>query len=165
MKEYYKNPDATAKFFRTDAEGRKWGHTGDIGYLDEDGFVYVLGRAVDYFIDSNQKKHYLFEIENVIQQNPAVDICEVVVLNVNGSSLPVAHILLKKDFSGNSYQLLKDIHEHCEETLPASAVPCAYKFRSSFSVKPSGKRDTEALTHERTDYLSVVSDEIRSINF
>ena len=79
--------------------------------------------------------------------------------------LPVAHILLKKGFSGDSYQLLKAIHEHCEKMLPASAVPCAYKFRVSFAVKPSGQRDTEALTQERTDYLSIAGDEIRSINF
>lgn len=165
MKEYYKNPTATAEFFRTDAEGRKWGHTGDIGYLDEDGFVYILGRAVDYFIDSNQKKHYLFDIENVILHNPAVDICEVVVLNVNGTSIPVAHILLKKDFSGDKHQLLKELHAHCTQTLPASAVPYAYKFRDSFSVKPSGKRDTEALTREFSDYLTLENNEIRSINF
>lgn len=164
MKEYYQNPDATNAFFRVDEQGRKWGHTGDIGYLDEDGFVYILGRAVDYFIDSNKQKHYLFDIENVILQNPAVDICEVVVLKSDGIFLPVAHILLKKDFSGDRYQLLKTIHAHCQEQLPASAVPCAYKFRDSFAVKPSGKRDTEALTHERTDYFAVTTEAVRSMD-
>ena len=165
MKEYYKNPSATQEFFRLDTQGRKWGHTGDIGYLDEDGFVYVLGRAVDYFQDSEGRNHYLFDIENVILQNPAVDICEVVVLHVNDSSIPVAHLLLKKDFSGNRLQLLKEIHTLCTQMLPAPAVPTAYKLRTSFSVKPSGKRDTEALTHELNDYLSVANDKVLPIHF
>lgn len=165
MKEYYQNPDATNAFFRVDEQGRKWGHTGDIGYLDADGFVYVLGRAVDYFIDAQSQKHYLFDIENVILQNPAVDICEVVVLHRDGSSFPVAHILLKKDFSGDKLQLLKELHTHCEQVLPAPAVPSAYKFRDSFSVKPSGKRDTEALTHEYNDYLVFENTAIHSVDF
>ena len=165
MKEYYQNPDATNAFFRVDEQGRKWGHTGDIGYLDADGFVYVLGRAVDYFIDAQSQKHYLFDIENVILQNPAVDICEVVVLHRDGSSFPVAHILLKKDFFGDKLQLLKELHTHCEQVLPAPAVPSAYKFRDSFSVKPSGKRDTEALTHEYNDYLVFENAAIHSVDF
>lgn len=165
MKEYYKNPNATNAFFRVDKQGRRWGHTGDIGYLDEDGFVYILGRAVDYFTDSQHQKHYLFDIENVILQNPAVDICEVVVLHTSDSSFPVAHILLKKDFSSDRFQLLKELHSHCAQTLPASAVPRAYKFRDSFSVKLSGKRDTEALTREFSDYLVLKNNEIHSMNF
>ena len=151
--------------FPVDEQGRKWGHTGDIGYLDADGFVYVLGRAVDYFIDAQSQKHYLFDIENVILQNPAVDICEVVVLHRDGSSFPVAHILLKKDFFGDKLQLLKELHTHCEQVLPAPAVPSAYKFRDSFSVKPSGKRDTEALTHEYNDYLVFENAAIHSVDF
>ncbi len=165
MKEYYKNPDATNAFFRVDEQGRRWGHTGDIGYLDEDGFVYILGRAVDYFTDSQHQKHYLFDIENVILQNPAVDICEVVVLHTSDSSFPVAHILLKKNFSGDKLQLLKELHSHCTQKLPTFAVPRAYKFRDSFSVKPSGKRDTEALTREFSDYLVLENNEIHSMNF
>ena len=165
MKEYYQNPDATNAFFRVDEQGRKWGHTGDIGYLDADGFVYVLGRAVDYFIDAQSQKHYLFDIENVILQNPAVDICEVVVLHRDGSSFPVAHILLKKDFFGDKLQLLRELHTHCEQVLPAPAVPSAYKFRDSFSVKPSGKRDTEALTREYNDYLVFENAAIHSVDF
>lgn len=165
MKEHYQNPDATNAFFRVDEQGRKWGHTGDIGYLDADGFVYVLGRAVDYFIDAQSQKHYLFDIENVILQNPAVDICEVVVLHRDGSSFPVAHILLKKDFFGDKLQLLKELHTHCEQVLPVPAVPSAYKFRDSFSVKPSGKRDTEALTHEYNDYLVFENAAIHSVDF
>ena len=45
MKEYYKRPDATEEFFWKDLEGREWGCTGDVGYVDEDGFVFVEGRA------------------------------------------------------------------------------------------------------------------------
>ncbi len=165
MKEYYNNPAATAEFFRRDEHGQKWGHTGDIGYLDEDGFVYILGRAVDYFIDSDQQKHYLFDIENALLQNSAVDICEVVALHTHDSVFPVAHLVLKKGFSGDAHQLLKELHTYCQQELPASAVPYAYKLRDSFSVKPSGKRDTEALTHELDGYLMVTDGRIEPVNF
>ena len=40
-----KDEKATAEFFWKDSEGREWGCTGDIGYMDEDGFVWVEGRA------------------------------------------------------------------------------------------------------------------------
>lgn len=75
------------------------------------------------------------------------------------------NILLKKDFFGDKLQLLKELHTHCEQVLPAPAVPSAYKFRDSFSVKPSGKRDTEALTHEYNDYLVFENAAIYSVDF
>jgi long-chain acyl-CoA synthetase len=44
MKGYYKNPKATDAAVRTDEEGVRWLHTGDLGYLDEDGYLYITGR-------------------------------------------------------------------------------------------------------------------------
>lgn len=63
---YYKNEEATKHFFYTDKEGRKWGCTGDIGYIDKNGELFVLGRATDSATLENGKRIYLFEIENII---------------------------------------------------------------------------------------------------
>lgn len=93
MKEYYKNPEATKKFFHTDAEGNVWGRTGDIGYVDKDGFVFVLGRASDFFISPDGERHYLFDVENIILQNHNIDLCEVVTVKSEklGREMPIAH--------------------------------------------------------------------------
>ena len=78
MKEYYKRQKATEDFFWTDDKGNKWGKTGDIGYVDEDGFVFILGRTVDFFIPMSGQKVYCFDIERVLLQNKAIHQCEVV---------------------------------------------------------------------------------------
>ena len=44
MKGYYKNPEATQAVIKTDDKGIRWLHTGDLGYLDEDGCLYITGR-------------------------------------------------------------------------------------------------------------------------
>lgn len=44
MKGYYRNAQATQAAIRTDSEGVRWLHTGDLGYLDEDGYLYITGR-------------------------------------------------------------------------------------------------------------------------
>lgn len=55
MKEYFRNPDATAAFFKQDGAGQIWGCTGDIGYVDANGYVHILGRASDCYIACDGK--------------------------------------------------------------------------------------------------------------
>lgn len=50
MKEYYKNPEVTAKTLEPDG----WLHTGDLGYMDEDGFVFVTGRLKELIIKGGE---------------------------------------------------------------------------------------------------------------
>ena len=68
-------------------------------------------------------------IAHVILQNPAIEACEVVFLPSSDSFIPLAHLSLKPDFSGNAYQLLKELHEHCTRMLPPPFVPGAYKIK------------------------------------
>ena len=72
MAGYYKNPEATAE-----ASAHGWHHTGDIGYLDEDGFLFVVDRAKDMIITGGFNV-YSAEVEQALMQHPAVRDCAVV---------------------------------------------------------------------------------------
>ncbi len=72
MKGYYKNPEATAA-----ASEHGWHHTSDIGYADEDGYVYIVDRKRDMII-SGGFNVFPSEIEQVIWSHPAVQDCAVV---------------------------------------------------------------------------------------
>ncbi|MFI5612086.1 long-chain fatty acid--CoA ligase [Amycolatopsis sp. NPDC051903] len=72
MPGYYKNPDATAEAGRYG-----WHHTGDIGYLDEDNFLYIVDRAKDMIITGGFNV-YSAEVEQALMTHPAVQDCAVV---------------------------------------------------------------------------------------
>lgn len=72
MRGYYKNPEATA-----DASAHGWHHTGDIGYLDDDGFLFIVDRAKDMVITGGFNV-YSTEVEQALMAHPAVADCAVV---------------------------------------------------------------------------------------
>ncbi len=72
MMGYYKNPEATAE-----ASRHGWHHTGDIGRLSEDGYLYIVDRAKDMII-SGGFNVYSAEIEQTLLQHPAIQDCAVV---------------------------------------------------------------------------------------
>jgi len=72
MKGYYKNPQATAE-----ASTFGWHHTGDIGIIDEDGFVYIVDRKKDMII-SGGFNVFPSEVEQVLWSHPAVQDCAVI---------------------------------------------------------------------------------------
>ena len=153
MKWYFKNPEATEKYFYTDAYGKKWGCTGDLGYVDEEGFIYILGRASDKFTAKSGKEVYCFDIENVILENDNIASCEVVGLSKDDYYVPVAHFVLEDNCQLSRDEIILQIHEKCKQKLDAECVPCGYKCRDVFPVKSSGKRDMEALKQERTGFI------------
>lgn len=145
MKEYFKNPDATTKFFWTDTAGRTWGKTGDIGYIDEDGFVHVLGRTSDYFVGASGKRWYCFDIENIILKNPNIAQCEVIGLPQDGREVPVVHLVPEKESAIDIPKLLLSLHAACVDALDAECVPQGYRVCKAFPIKNNGKRDMDAL--------------------
>ena len=72
MAGYYKNPEATAA-----ASAGGWHHTGDIGYLDADGYLYIVDRLKDMIITGGFNV-YSAEVEQALMQHPAVRDCAVV---------------------------------------------------------------------------------------
>ena len=72
MAGYYRNPEATAE---VSAHG--WHHTGDIGYLDDDGFLFIVDRAKDMIITGGFNV-YSTEVEQALMAHPAIQDCAVV---------------------------------------------------------------------------------------
>jgi len=69
MQGYYKNPEATAEIL--DDEG--WLYTGDMGYLDEDDYLYITGRKKYVIVSKGGKNIYPEEVENVLGQSPYIE--------------------------------------------------------------------------------------------
>jgi acyl-CoA synthetase (AMP-forming)/AMP-acid ligase II len=72
MMGYWERPEETAK-----AVIDGWMHTGDGGYMDEDGFIYVVDRVKDMIISGGENV-YSVEVENALAQHPAVAQCAVI---------------------------------------------------------------------------------------
>lgn len=146
MKEYYKRPDATAEFLWKDEEGREWGCTGDIGYIDQDGFVYVQGRASDFFINKAGKKVYCFDIEDEILKVDEVYQCEIVCKSsTEGYEYPIAFVVLKEDVHKESKEIINSLETYCNKHIEQESIPTEYIILDKFPVKASGKRDMEKL--------------------
>lgn len=146
MKGYYKNEQATNEYFYKDKNGIVWGCTGDIGYVDEDGEVFILGRATDCYYTDDGTRIFQFDIENVILQDASVSDCKVV--QTADGTMVVAHIILTDECKQNEREIISRIYKKCVDNLDACAVPTHYKIRDSFPVHSNGKRDNEALKND-----------------
>ncbi len=108
-----------------------WVHTGDIGYLDEDGFVYLDSRIKRLIIRHDGFKVFPSMIENVVSRHPAVHQCSVVGCtdkdHVQGR-LPFVYVVLEPDPAAKKKQIIRDLHQLCTEELPEYVQPVGYKF-------------------------------------
>ena len=165
MKGYYKNPDATKEFFYTDENSNIWGCTGDVGYVDEDGFIYILGRANDSYISSLNRTVYCFDVEDVIYHNSDISRCKVIGIEFDGKTIPVAHIALKDDCNIDTEQLIKEIHTECVKCLDEDQIPCGYKIQKELPIKNSGKLDIELLKQDKSGYVKPAETGLVEVNF
>ena len=151
----YDRPEATAKALQVHADGKTWLHTGDIGYMDEDGFVYLDSRIKRLIIRHDGFKVFPSMIENVISQHPAVHQCSVVGCtdkdHVQGR-LPFVYIVLDPEaaVSVKKRQVIKELRQLCTEELPEYVQPVGYKFLDELPLTPIGKVDYRKLEEEIT---------------
>ena len=94
MQGYYNKPEETAATLETDAEGRVWLHTGDIGQLDKDGYLFITDRKKDLLKTSGGKYIAPQPIENLIKRSRFVN--QVVIIG-NDRKFPAALIVPQLD--------------------------------------------------------------------
>ena len=152
MLEYYNNRSATNEYFFNDKFGTKWYCTGDIGFIDQDGNLFIEGRASDYSI-VNEKKVYNFDIENSIMKNKNIKLCDVILNN----GLLTAHLVFNDGFdSKNIDSELKLIQEQIYNDInDEDLVPYSFKIRDSFPFAKSGKRDVISMKKETDGFIFI----------
>ena len=160
MIEYYNNIEETNKVKVTDACGTKWIKSGDIGYMNSDGNMFIVDRIKRIIIRNDGFKVFPSVIEKAIESHKLVKSCRVVgmkdVNSVQGQ-LPCAFIVLKEEaalYNGNIEQEISDI---CRDTLPEYMLPSRIEFKDELPLTPIGKVDTLSLTKEID---SIVLDEL-----
>jgi long-chain acyl-CoA synthetase len=135
MKAYWRNPDETAHALRRRADGRLWLHTGDIGYMDEDGYVFLTDRKKD-LIKTSGYQVWPREVEEVLSNHPAV--AEAGVAGVpddfRGEAVK-AWVVLRAGGAATEDELRR----HCKAVLAPFKVPVSFEFRSELPKSLIGK--------------------------
>jgi acyl-CoA synthetase (AMP-forming)/AMP-acid ligase II len=130
FKGYWKNPEATAAALR---DG--WFFTGDMGTLDEDGYLYIMDRKKDMIISGGENIASP-EVERVIYDHPSV--LEAAVIGIPDPKwleVPKAYIVLKPGASLTKEELF----DHCVAKLAKFKVPKEVEFIDQLPRNPSGK--------------------------
>ena len=81
---YYENEEATKETIEIDANGNRWFHSGDVGYLDNEGFLFITGRSKNVIVTQNGKNIYPEEIEQMLTEVKEIKECMVYGKEVEG---------------------------------------------------------------------------------
>ena len=139
---YYKNEEATQQLILTHADGSQWLHTGDMGYVDEEGNVFVIGRKKRMIVRHDGSKVFPVEIEDCLMHHLSVAACAVVPIQDpehSESHLPKAFVVLKDKTT------IEELMAHCEANLPVHLVPAAIEFIDALPMNGNGKVDYKKL--------------------
>ena len=161
MIEYLKKPEETKNFFYIDCNGDCWSKTEDIGYMNEDGSLVVLGRKNDYSVIDGVKV-FNFDIERAILKSKYVKLCEVQNHPDNNNAL-VAHIVWENEIKLALENNPEDVNFYLNEIQKvvldnmqvAEAVPRYFCVREKFPSAFSGKRDVKFIKNDISNIIRI----------
>ena len=146
MMGYLNNPKETKQILKRGLDGKKWLHTGDIGYISPNGVVYYTQRLKRMIVVSGFNV-YPANIEKVIATHPDVlQVCVIGIPHPYKIHVPKAIIVLKKD--ADKKKVLNDLKELCKKELSVYSYPKEYEFRDSLPKTLYGKIDYKNLEKE-----------------
>lgn len=143
MMGYLNDESETNAALQVHEDGHIWLHTGDLGYMDEDGFIFYQGREKRMIITSGYNV-YPNHIEEVIEAYPDVLQCSVVgVAHPYKGSVVKAFVVLKE--GRHSLLVKNDLKSYCKKNLARYMVPSTFVFRKQLPKTKLGKVDFKKL--------------------
>ena len=143
---YYENAEETDTIKKKHKDGSVWLHSGDIGYVDENGLVYVIGRIKRIIVRHDGFKVFPIMIEEAVEKSAFISSCCAVGVadpdHIQGK-LPIVYAVLA--YNANKSTVKAELRKLCESELPEYAQPVDFRFIESMPLTPIGKVDYRAL--------------------
>jgi long-chain acyl-CoA synthetase len=139
MKRYINDPEATDHALRRHDDGSIWLHSGDTGWMDEDGYVYFRGRT-KRIIKVSGMSVYPMQVEQVLEAHPSVtQACVIGTPDDYQMSSVKAYVVLTPGVTEDQEKLRGDLTAHCRTHLIKWAVPRVIEFRDKLPTTRVGK--------------------------
>ncbi len=147
MDGYLDNPQETEEVLKLHDDGKKYIHTGDLGYMDEDGVFFYVQRIKRIIISSGYNVYPEY-VEKVLKDNKYIkDACVVGVPHPYKKEIAKAFIMLN-DGVEESYTVKKEIMDYTNKKLAHYMIPKEYIFKKEFPKTKMAKTDYRALQEE-----------------
>jgi long-chain acyl-CoA synthetase len=144
---YMDNPDETAQALRTHEDGQVWLHTGDLGHMDQDGFVYFHQRLKRMIITSGYNV-YPSQLENIIDGHEKVLLsCVIGVKDSYRGQMVKAYVVPMPGVEPTE-ELKQELKEYCAQRIAKYACPREIEFRTELPKTLVGKVAYRVLEEE-----------------
>lgn len=163
MEKYHNNPEATKKYFITDAYGKTWGDLCCYGYIDKGDHVYIKGR-----IGKNDPEIKTFQVaDEILKDSKNIMSCEVITLiNESGALIYIAHVEAQYNKAVNLQRTLLDAEERCLNKFGKKIKGRLYfrvrDHKEGFPTLFTAKRNIAALREEGLTDLCIIPSEYYS---
>lgn len=148
MMEYINNPKETADTLRKHADGLTWVHTGDLGIMDDEGFIYFKQRIKRMIITSGYNV-YPSQIENALDAHELVHMsCVIGVPDPLKMQKVVAYVVLKPGVKVSEDEAREILLKYCEKHMAKYALPREIRFRDALPKTLVGKVAYRVLEEE-----------------
>jgi long-chain acyl-CoA synthetase len=147
MPGYLNRPDETAESLKEHSDGRLWLHTGDLGMMDEDGFIYFRQRLKRIIVTSGYNV-YPSQIENVLDGHEKVQISCVIGVPDSYRMHRVKAFVVPKKGVAPSEELKQELLAHCKKHIAKYACPREIEFRADLPKTLVGKVAYKKLEEE-----------------
>ena len=157
MKEYLNHPEETAQTLRRHADGLTWVYTGDLGTMDDQGFIYFKGRAKRMIISSGYNV-YPGQIENILDAHDYVQMsCVIGVPDSYKMQKVKAFVKLSPDVEPNA-KTKAELMDYCRKNIAKYAMPYDIEFRDDMPKTLVGKVAYRVLEEEELARIKAEED-------
>ncbi len=155
MKCYFNAPEETANVMRKHADGTVWIHSGDVGCMDKDGFLYIKGRIKRMITRFDGHKVFPINLESTVGAREDVRNCAVIGVDDRDHSQGQYPMILVEVVAGaDKHAVCKEIFEYCEAHVEERGKPVAVVPLAEIPLTGMGKNDYRMLEKQfkRFDY-------------